>query len=183
MSSTPGPAQPARRGWSLVAAITAVTGFGLSIGQGVPLLSLLLESRDVDAALNGANAAAGFVGVLVGPLLAPYGVRVLGIRNCLLLCFALEVAICPLLKMFDSYPAWLVLRALSGLLGSCIFTASEAWINLLAGDAGRGRIVGLYAGALAAGFGIGPLVLSFTGIAAEWERGSAGGGRCRQSGC
>jgi MFS family permease len=102
--------------------------------------------------------------VLVGPLLTPYGVRALGVRNLLLLCFAVSVAICPLLKLFDSYLAWLALRAIAGLAGSMIFTASEAWINLLAGDAGRGRIIGLYAGALSAGFGIGPLILSLTGI-------------------
>jgi MFS family permease len=158
------PALPAGRAWSLAAAIAAVTGFGLSIGQGAPLLSLLMESRGVDASLNGLNAAAAFVGVLIGPLLAPFGVRMLGIRNFLLLCFALEVVLCPLLKVFDNYPAWLAIRAASGLVGSSIFTSSEAWINLLAGDAGRGRIVGLYAGALAAGFGAGPLILSFTGI-------------------
>lgn len=162
--TTPFPARPARRGWSLATAIAAVTGFGISVGQGVPLLSLLLEQRGVDATLNGLNAAAGPVGVLVGPLLAPYGVRVLGIRNFLLLCFGLQIAIWPFLKVFDGFVVWLALRAVSGLIGSSIFTASEAWINLLAGDAGRGRIIALYAGALACGFGIGPLVLSLTGI-------------------
>jgi MFS family permease len=152
------------RGWSLAAAIAAATGFGVSIGQIVPLLSLLLDSRGVDPTLNGVNAAAAFIGVLVGPLLAPYGVRRFGIRNFLLLCFTLEIALCPLLKLFDSFSAWLILRATGALMGSSIFTASEAWINLLAGDAGRGRIVGLYAGALAAGFGLGPLILTVTGI-------------------
>jgi MFS family permease len=153
-----------QRRWSLAAAIASVAGFGLGIGQGVPLLSLLLEARGTDATVTGLNAAAAFIGVLIGPLLAPRGVRVLGMRNFLLLCFALEIAVCPLLKLFDNLGAWFVLRALSGMLGSSIFTSSEIWINLLAGDAGRGRIIGLYAAALSAGFGIGPLLLSLTGI-------------------
>jgi MFS family permease len=153
-----------QRRWSLAAAIASVTVFGVSIGQSAPLLSLLLEARGIDATLNGLNAAAVFAGVIVGPLLAPRGVRALGMRNFLLLCFALEVAVCPLLKLFQGLGAWFALRAFSGMLGSSIFTSSEAWINRLAGDAGRGRIVGLYAAALSAGIGIGPLLLAFTGI-------------------
>jgi MFS family permease len=154
-----------QRHWSLAAAIASVTVFGISIGQGAPLLSLLLEARGIDATLNGLNAAAVFVGVIVGPLLAPRGVRMLGMRNFLLLCFALQIVLSPMLKLFDSLGAWFVLRAVSGMLGSSIFTSSEAWINRLAGDSGRGRIVGFYAAALSGGIGIGPLLLSITGIA------------------
>jgi MFS family permease len=164
IKSAPRPASSSQRGWSLAAAIASSAGFGLGIGQGGPLLSLSLDSHGVNATLNGVNAAAAFVGVLVGPLLAPFGVRVLGIRNFLLLGFAIEIAVFPLLKAFDSFPVWMALRAVGGLVGSSVFTASEAWINLLAGDAGRGRIIGLYAGALSLGFGVGPLILSLTGI-------------------
>ena len=154
-----------QRRWSLAAAIASVTVFGASIGLSTPLLSLLLEARGVDPTVNGLNAAAVFAGVIVGPLLTPHGVRALGLRNFLLLCFALQITILPLLKLFDGLGAWFALRAVSGVLGSGIFTSSEAWINLLAGDTGRGRIVGLYAAALSAGIGVGPLLLSFTGIA------------------
>jgi MFS family permease len=153
-----------QRRWSLTAAIAAVTAFGVAIGQFVPLMALLLNGRGVDPTVNGLNAAAAFVGVAIGPLLTPLGIRRLGVRDFLLLCFALEIAETPLLKVFDSLDAWFVLRALGGMLGSSIFTASEAWINRLAGDAGRGRILALYGAALSAGFGIGPLLLSLTGI-------------------
>ena len=162
--SAPLPPTTRQRRWSLAAAIASVTVFGVSIGQGTTLLSLLLEARGTDTTINGLNAAAAFAGVIVGPLLAPRGVRALGLRNFLLMCFALEIAVCPLLKLFHSLGAWFALRAFSGMLGSSIFTSSEAWINLLAGDVGRGRVVGLYAAALSAGIGIGPLLLSFTGI-------------------
>src|SRR4051794_11402209 len=113
--SAPRPAASSQRGWSLAAAIASAAGFGLGIGQGGPLLSLSLDSHGVNATLNGVNAAAAFVGVLVGPLLAPFGVRVLGIRNFLLLGFAIEIAVFPLLKTFDSFPVWMALRAVGGL--------------------------------------------------------------------
>ncbi|HUB47003.1 MAG TPA: MFS transporter [Acetobacteraceae bacterium] len=151
--------------WSLAAAIASVTAFGLCIGQFSPLMSLLLDAHGTNPTLNGLNAASAFIGVLVGPLLTPRAVRILGIRSFLLLCFAGEIATTLLLKEFDSLGAWFVLRALSGLLGSSIFTASEAWINMLADGRGRGRIIGLYVASLSAGFGIGPLLLSITGIA------------------
>ena len=54
------------RRWGLAAAITSVTVFGLSIGQGAPLLSLLLEQRGTDPTLNGLNAGVTFIGVLLG---------------------------------------------------------------------------------------------------------------------
>ncbi|HUB13895.1 MAG TPA: MFS transporter [Acetobacteraceae bacterium] len=155
---------PFERRWSLAAAIASVAVFGLGIGQAAPLMSLLLDAHGTNPAINGLNAAAAFVGVLIGPLLTPRGVRAFGIRNFLLLCFVGDVAVMLSLKRFETIGAWFVLRACSGLLGSSIFTASEAWINLLAGGAGRGRIIGLYVAALSAGFGIGPMLLSLTGI-------------------
>jgi MFS family permease len=151
-----------RRG--LAAAIGCVAVFGLSVGEGVPLLSLLLEAHGTDPVLTGLNAGSTFIGVMIGPLLAPRGVRRFGIRRLLLACLALDIAAFLLMRVFDSLAAWFALRMLGGMIGSSIFAASEAWINLLAEDKVRGRIVGLYAAALSAGFGLGPLLLSWTGI-------------------
>jgi MFS family permease len=161
------PLTAAERRWGLAAVIGCVTVFGLSIGEGVPLLSLLLEGRGTDAVLTGLNAGSAFIGVILGPLLAPRGVRLFGLRGLLLACLALDIAGFMLMRVFDSLAAWFALRILLGLIGSSIFTASEAWINLLAGasghDAARGRIIGVYAAALSAGFGLGPLLLWVTG--------------------
>jgi MFS family permease len=152
------------RRWSLIAAIASVTVFGLSVGQAGPLLSLLLEQRGTDVTLNGLNAGATFIGVIVGPLLAPRLVQRFGVRSFVLVCFGLDIALFLAMKPLDSLVAWFVLRPLGAAVGSSIFTTGEAWINQLAGDAGRGRIIGIYAAALSAGFGTGPLVLSLTGI-------------------
>jgi MFS family permease len=155
---------PAERRRSLVAAIAAVTVFGLGVGEGAPLLPLILEARGTDATVNGLNAAASFLGVILGPLLAPRCVRRLGVRDFLLACFALDMTVFALMKPFDGIATWFALRFLLGVIGSSIFTVSEASINLVAGDARRGRVIGLYAAALSAGFAIGPLLLSATGI-------------------
>jgi MFS family permease len=158
------PSAARERRWSLAAAIASVTVFGLSVGQGGPLLSLLLEQRGTDVTLNGLNAGATFIGVIIGPLLAPRLVQRFGVRNFLLAGFGLDLALFLMMKPLNSIEAWFVLRPLGAAIGSSIFTAGEAWINQLAGDARRGRIIGIYAAALSAGFGTGPLVLSLTGI-------------------
>lgn len=141
-----------------------MTVFGLGIGQGGTLLPLILESRGTDATVNGLNAAASFLGVILGPLLAPRCARRLGVRDFLLACFALDMTVFALMKPFNGIATWFVLRFLLGVIGSSIFTVSEASINLFADDATRGRIIGFYAAALSAGFALGPLLLSATGI-------------------
>ena len=100
------------RRWSLAAAIASVTVFGLSVGQAGPLLSLLLEQRGTDVTLNGLNAGATFIGVIIGPLLTPRLVQRFGIRNFLLACFGLDIALFLAMKPFDSIAAWFVLRPL-----------------------------------------------------------------------
>jgi MFS family permease len=163
--SAPALPSAAARRWQLAAAISSVTVFGVGISLSAPLLSLVLEARGTDATLTGINAASTFIGVMVGPLLAPRAVGRIGIRRFLLSCFALDIALFLLLKLTDDIGAWFVLRLALGIVGSSIFTATEAWINLLADNAGRGRILGLYIASLSAGFGTGPLLLSVTGIA------------------
>jgi MFS family permease len=148
----------------LAAAISAIAVFGLGIGLTAPLLSLKLETRGVDASLIGFNAAVTFVGVIIGASLVPMWVRRFGLRPFMLGCLALDAAFFLLLKVFDDVYAWFPLRLGTGIIGSSLFTASEAWISSIAGDANRGRIIGIYAAVLSAGFGIGPLLLPFTGI-------------------
>jgi MFS family permease len=157
-------ATPGNRRWSLAAVISAVTVFGVTIGLAGPLMSLTLEGRGVEATLNGLNAGTAFIGVILGPLLTPLGVRVFGLRNFLLSCFAIDFAVFPMMHVFDSVAAWFILRVMLGMVGASIFAASEAWITILAGNAARGRITGIYAASLSAGFACGPLVLSLTGI-------------------
>ncbi len=160
----PASGEPADRRWSITAAIAAVTVFGISIGQAGPLMSLTLEGRGVDATMNGLTAGSAFIGVLLGPLLTPAGIRLLGLRRFLIGCFVIEIALFPLLRVSDSLLAWALLRMTMATFGSGIFTASEAWITLLAGTASRGRVLGLYAASLSAGFATGPLLLAATGI-------------------
>lgn len=156
---------PAERRWSLAAAIASIAVFGIGIGAGAPLLALMLEARGTDASINGINTAVTFIGVMLGPLLTPRLVARFGFKGFLLLALPLSIVLTLLLKPLDSLTLWFPLRFLGGVVGSAIFTATEAWISQLAGDRHRGRIVAIYASSLSAGFAAGPLVLTFTGVA------------------
>jgi MFS family permease len=155
----------ARRRWSLAAAISSIAVFGIGIGLGAPLLALMLEARGTDASLNGINAAVMFIGVMLGPLLTPRLVQRFGFKGFLLAALPLSLVLFLLLKVFDDLVVWFPLRFVGGIAGSAIFTATEAWISQLAGGKSRGRLVAVYASSLSAGFALGPLVLSITGIA------------------
>jgi MFS family permease len=159
------PLTAAERHRSLAAAIASIAVFGIGVGFAMPLLSLLLEARGTDTGITGLNAAGAYLGVIVGPLSTPLLVRRFGIRAFLIGCLCLDIVLFLAMKLFDGIAAWFLLRIGLGLVGSSLFTATEAWINMLASDAGRGRILGLYAASLAAGFAAGPLLLQLTGIA------------------
>lgn len=163
------------RRWSLAAAIASVAVFGMSIGFSTPLFSLSLEAHGTETTLTGLNATAGYLGVVLGPLWTPLLVRRVGLRRFLLGCFALDIAAFLAMKPFDGIDAWFALRLLLGMAGSSVFTASEAWINLLAADRNRGRVIGVYAAALAAGFAAGPLLFGLVGIAG-WTPYATGAG-------
>lgn len=152
------------RRWSLAAAISSIAVFGIGIGIGGPLLSLMLEGRGTDSSITGLNAGAGFAGVLIGPLLMPPLVSRFGFRTFLLTVLPLSLVLFLLLKPFDNVGAWFVLRFFGGLCGSSIFAASEAWISQLVGDKGRGRVMGIYTASLSAGFATGPAILTKTGV-------------------
>src|SRR5665213_1597919 len=153
------------RRWSLAAAISSIAVFGIGIGVAAPLMSLMLEARGTDSSLTGLNAASGFIGVIIGPLLMPRLIARFGFKHFLLAALPMSLVLFVLLKPLDSLGAWFVLRFLGGLCGSAIFAATEAWISQLAGDTGRGRVMGIYTASLAAGFAIGPIIVSLTGIA------------------
>ena len=77
----------------------------------------------------------------------------------------LAAATLVILGAWQDVYAWFFLRFLLGAAAAILWSASEAVINELADDNWRGRIIGVYGSAGAAGFALGPLVLLATGTA------------------
>lgn len=149
---------------ALAAIIGTAFGVGISIGAVVPLLSLILEQRGHDAAAIGVNAAMFPVGAVGFSFLVPRIIARLGLFASIVLSVTLTAAGMLLFPLTDDFYAWCAIRLAIGCVGVIHWIASETWINLLARDASRSRVMAVYATVMAAGFVGGPLMLSLTGI-------------------
>jgi MFS family permease len=154
-----------KRHWALVAVIGTAFGVGVSVGAIVPLLALNLEQRGHDAASIGINAAMFPVGAVAFSFLVPRIIARLGIFTAIIVSVTLSAAGMILFPLIDNYYAWCVIRLCIGCVGVVHWIASETWINLLARDESRSRVMAVYATVMAAGFVGGPTLLSVTGIA------------------
>ena len=65
--------------------------------------------------------------------------------------------------MLPFLPAWFLLRFITGMAGAVPWVVSETWLNMVATERDRGRIMGIYATVLAAGFAIGPAIIGAVG--------------------
>ncbi len=148
---------------SLTAAISCVSIVGIGLSLVIPLLALRLEAAGFPAHVNGLHIAVSGLATLIGAPLTPVLARLFGVRPLLLLAIALAVATLLGFAFCGDYRVWLGLRALFGLSLTIIFVVSEFWISAAAPPARRGAVLGLYATFLAAGFALGPALLSVTG--------------------
>lgn len=137
---------------------------GVVFGLTLPLLNLLLERQGLPGHSIGLNTAMGALGVLFVTPLVPGAIRRFGTRRFILLSLATSAACLLALKWTGNYVAWFPLRFLLGGTTAGLFVVSEAWINQLADDSSRGRLMGTYAACLSAGFATGPILIQFLGI-------------------
>jgi MFS family permease len=148
----------------LIPIIGMISVVGMVFGLTSPLLGLLLERQDITTRAIGLNGSMMAVGTLVITPLIPRVLAHINVMRFLYLCLSLTIVLFLLMKVWATYEAWLVLRFVMGGAVASLFVVSETWINMVASDVNRGRILGLYAACLSAGFGTGPLLIEFTGI-------------------
>ncbi len=129
-----------------------------------PLLSLILESRNVSPGMIGVNSAMGPLGILVFSSVIPSLTKRFGARRMVVFAAMLTALLMLCFRIFDTLEAWFIIRLLQGMTMSVLFTLSEVWIISYAQDSSRGRIVAIYASVLSASFGAGPLVVGWVGI-------------------
>ncbi|WP_044873215.1 MFS transporter [Pseudomonas sp. LFM046] len=141
----------------------AVISIGLALGVTMPLVSLRLESWGYDSFAIGVMAATPAVGVLLGAVVAGRLAARLGTTASMQLCMLVGAVSVALLALVQVYPIWLVLRLLIGVALTVVFILGESWINQLAVEEWRGRLVALYGTGYALSQLSGPLLLSALG--------------------
>ena len=152
-----------RRRLALLAIFASVLSFSISLGGLVPWMALSLEARGTEEAVIGIVCAANPFGVMLAAPLVPRLLRRIGTADAILGGIFVSVVTIALLPLFDSVAGWLVLRLVSGLAASVPWVVTETWINVVAGDRSRARVIALYGTIMAVGFTTGPVVLTVTG--------------------
>ncbi|PHR56760.1 MAG: hypothetical protein COA47_12585 [Robiginitomaculum sp.] len=153
-------------GWrlSIAAAISCVSIVGMAFGLGLPLLAMNLERMTGSGLVIGINALSGAVSIVVAAPFAPLILSRYPARPILIFSLLLTSFSYIFYRLVDSVTLWMVMRFISGFTISILFIASETWINQLAPNHLRARLLSIYSIALAAGFGLGGLLVAYLGI-------------------
>lgn len=160
------PVQP-RHKRSLAAAIVSMGMVNLSMGIAFPLTAIILARQGVEPGMIGLSTAAQAAPVFFISPIAPRIMRRFGPANVMIFGLLLAGVSFILMGFFANLHAWFPLRFLLGSAGTLLWATSEAWINTLAHEERRGRIVGLYGASAAAGFALGPTMLVLMGTGVE----------------
>ncbi|WP_066372425.1 MFS transporter [Neobacillus fumarioli] len=143
------------RFWILVS-IVAISGF--SQGMLLPLIAVIFEESGISSSLNGLNATALYIGILlVSPFmelpLRKYGYKPIIIFGGGLVCIALV-----LFPLWKSFWFWFALRLLIGIGDHSLHFATQTWITSFSSLERRGRNIALYGLFFGIGFALGPLM-------------------------
>jgi MFS family permease len=154
-----------RQRWiNLFAAIAAITVFGFALGLMFPLLSLVMEKSGVSPKVIGYNTAMQPFGILLAGFIVPhvtwrYGTKPVAIAAALLT--ATLIVTYPFMPIFWG---WFAMRLIQGFAVAVLFSVSEAWVVEAASGPARSRIMAVYTGVLSLSFGLGPALISLTGV-------------------
>ncbi|WP_374439456.1 MFS transporter [Pseudomonas panipatensis] len=143
----------------------SVISIGLALGLTMPLVSLRLEGWGYGSFAIGVMAATPAVGVLLGASLAGRLAARIGTPRLMRFCLLSGAFSIGVLALLQSYPVWLLLRLLIGVQLTVVFILGESWINQLAVEKWRGRLVALYGTGYALSQLSGPVLLTFIGTA------------------
>ena len=157
-----------QRGLSLAAVITASFGVGLSFGIGFPLTALTFEAWQQPNWIIGLAGAIPAIAVLIAlPILPRLVARLGAVAAIAGGCLAGAVGFLALYA-FPLPWAWIGIRLLMSAGFALPWLAGETWINTVAREETRGRVIAIYAIAFFSGFSAGPIILQTLGLSGFW---------------
>ena len=151
------------RGWTLAAILLSAFGVGISLGLATPLVSVFLEARGYGSGTIGLTASTYAMATLALAAFVPVLASRYGAVRCAVVGGLAAAAALAAFPHMGGLAAYLLLRVIMGIGNSLEWIISETWINRLATERDRGRVVALYATVWGSGVGVGPLVLQVTG--------------------
>ena len=148
---------------TLIAVTSALAVTALIYGLAFPLLSLVLERQGVSSLLIGLSSAVQSLAILLFAPGVPALIQRLGSPRLMAITIVVSVATLLLMRTWPDVYVWFPLRFVLGAAGALLWIVGETWVNQLAGEKSRGRIVAAFNMAVVGGFALGPLILVATG--------------------
>jgi len=152
-----------------LALILGVAVVGLGSGATLPLTALALADAGHGTSIVGLlTAAQALGGLAIVPLTAWISTR-LGHREVIVGAVLAVAVATALMQLSANLWIWAALRVICGAALMLLFTIGEAWVNRLANDASRGRVVAIYATTFTLFQMAGPVLVSQIAAYAAWR--------------
>lgn len=149
---------------NLAKVMLAITLVGVIIGINLPLSSLTLQTWGTSTSVIGfAASMTGLATVVITPFFSKLINRFgqMGIMRFCLVVLPIAIALLP---VFQNIYIWFLLRFIIGVVATGVWLLSEVWINALAEDQHRGKIIALYSSLISLGLIVGILISSLIPI-------------------
>jgi MFS family permease len=147
--------------WILVG-IVAISGF--SQGMLLPLIAVIFEKSGVSSSLNGLNATALYIGILLVSPFMELPLRKFGYKPVLITGSALVIMSLALFPLWKSFWFWFALRLIIGIGDHSLHFATQTWITSFSPKNKRGRNISLYGLFFGIGFAAGPLMTPLVNV-------------------
>ncbi len=133
------------KGLAAVASLLLSTGI-LLLGHGMQLTLLPLRAghNGMSEFLIGLSASTYFGGFVIGCIGIPLIIARAGHIRSFAVLAAIMISVILALDMLDHWAVWLVLRFMTGIAISGLYTVIESWLNCQASPESRGRILATY---------------------------------------
>jgi MFS family permease len=143
------------RFWILVS-IVAISGF--SQGMLLPLIAVIFETSGVSSSLNGLNATALYIGILLASPFMEQPLRKYGYKPVIISGGFLVIVSLALFPLWKTFWFWFILRLLIGVGDHALHFATQTWITSFSPENKRGKNLSLYGLFFGIGFAAGPLM-------------------------
>ena len=147
----------------LLSIICVVSIYGLTVGFLYPLISLKMAARGFPPSWIGIMGAMPFIAAIIASPITPLIMRTVNVSRLVFLAICADLTLILVMMFIDNVYVWFVSRFLMGVAGAVLFVVSETWINEIAEDRSRGRVLGLYTLTLSATLALSPLFIVFFG--------------------
>ncbi len=147
----------------LLGIISILSIYGLTVGFFYPLISLKMELRGFAPSWIGLMGAVPFLASIVFSPLIPLIMRYFEVGRLVFVSICSDIFFITLMIFFDNIYLWFICRFMMGVAGTVLFVVSETWINEVAEEHYRGRVMGLYTFVFSATLGLSPLFIVFFG--------------------